>query len=62
MWDDNIYPFPNFNDVTVEGWEWLCNFNSNATGLVITYIRLGVSMDDIVMDKLIDDSKRSPRE
>ena len=26
MWDEITYPFPIFNDATVEGWEWISNF------------------------------------
>ena len=26
VWDEIIYPFPNFNDITVEGWERIHNF------------------------------------
>ena len=31
------YPFPNFNDGTVEVWEWISNFIPHFTGHVITY-------------------------
>ena len=26
MWNEITYPFPNFNDCTVEIWEWISNF------------------------------------
>ena len=26
MWDEITYPFPNFNDATIEVWEWISNF------------------------------------
>ena len=26
VWDEIIYPFPNMNGATVEGWEWMSNF------------------------------------
>ena len=26
VWDEITYPFPNFNGVTVEVWEWISNF------------------------------------
>ena len=26
MWDEIIYPFPNFSDSTIEVWEWISNF------------------------------------
>ena len=26
MWDEIIYPFPNFNGATVEVWKWISNF------------------------------------
>ena len=32
MWDDIIYPFPNFSGVDVEVWEWISNFISHITG------------------------------
>ena len=37
MWDENTYPFPNFNGTTVEVWEWISNFIAHFTGHVITY-------------------------
>ena len=43
MWDAIIYPFPNFNDYTVEIWErvstWKESF-THFTGHVITYPRI----------------------
>ena len=27
VWEEIIYPFPNFNGCTVEVWEWISNFN-----------------------------------
>ena len=33
MWDKITYPFPNFNDCTVEVWEWISNFTPQITGL-----------------------------
>ena len=32
-----IYPSPNFNGRTVDGWEWISNFTSNFIMDVITY-------------------------
>ena len=32
-----MYPFENFNDATVEVWEWINNFIPYFTGHVITY-------------------------
>ena len=32
-----IYPFPNFNGVTVEVWEWISNSIEHFTGHVNTY-------------------------
>ena len=26
VWDEITYAFPNFNDFTVEVWEWISNF------------------------------------
>ena len=37
MLDEIPYPFPNFNGVTVEVWEWISNFMPYFTGHVITY-------------------------
>ena len=37
MWDEITYPFPNFNGVTIEVWEWISNFIPHITGHVITY-------------------------
>ena len=30
--DEITYPFPNFNDCTVEVWEWISNFNTRFIG------------------------------
>ena len=37
MWGEITYPFPNFNGVAIEVWEWISNFISHLIGLVITY-------------------------
>ena len=37
VWDEIIYPFPNFNGCTVDVWEWISNFIPNLTDHVITY-------------------------
>ena len=37
MWDDIIYPFPNFNGFTVEVWEWINNFIPHFIIQVSTY-------------------------
>ena len=39
VWDEISYPFPNFNGytVTIEVWEWICNFIPHFTGHVITH-------------------------
>ena len=37
VWDEIIYPFPNFNRATVEVWEWISNFIPHFIGHVITY-------------------------
>ena len=37
MYDEIIFPFPNFNGATVEVWEWINNFIPHFTGRVITY-------------------------
>ena len=41
MRDEITYPFPNFNDCTVEVWEWISNFVSHLTVHVVTYPRWG---------------------
>ena len=37
MWDEIIYPFPNFNGCTVEVWEWISNFIPHFTRHMIAY-------------------------
>ena len=37
VWDEITYPFPNFNDATVEVWEWISNFFSHFIMFIITY-------------------------
>ena len=38
MWDEIIFPFPNFNDVTVAVWEWTSNLsNTSVIVYVVTY-------------------------
>ena len=37
VWDEIIYPFPNFNGATVEVWEWINDFIPHFPGHVITY-------------------------
>ena len=37
LWDEIIYPFPNFNSGTVEVWEWISNFIPHFIRHVITY-------------------------
>ena len=37
MWNENTYPFANFNGVTVEVWEWIRNFIPHSILYVITY-------------------------
>ena len=37
MWDENIYPFLNFNGCTVEVWEWISNFIPHFIMDMITY-------------------------
>ena len=38
MWDETAYPFPNFNGVTVEVWEWISNFILHIIMDVIIYV------------------------
>ena len=37
MWYEITYPFPNFNGVNVEVWEWISNFIPHFTGHGISY-------------------------
>ena len=37
MWDEITYPFPNFNIVAIEVWEWTSNFIAHFTGHLNTY-------------------------
>ena len=37
IWDEIIYPFPNFNGATVEVWECISNIIPHLTGCMITY-------------------------
>ena len=37
VWDEIIYPLPNFNDADVEVWEQISDFISLFTGHVIIY-------------------------
>ena len=37
VWDEIIYPLPNFNGCTVEVWEWINNFISHFMKDIITY-------------------------
>ena len=37
VWDEIIYPFPNFNGAAVEVWEWISNFIPYLIIDVITY-------------------------
>ena len=38
MWDEIIFPFPNFNGSAVEVWEWIKYFIPHFIGHVITYL------------------------
>ena len=49
MWDEIIYPIPNFNGCTVEVWEWKSNFVLGCNFLSM----LGLKVDHV--------SKRGPR-
>ena len=37
VWDDIIYPFPNFKETAIEVWKWISYFIPQFTGHVITY-------------------------
>ena len=37
MWDEIIYPFPNFNGATVEVWEWISNFIPHLLSIMIPH-------------------------
>ena len=38
VWDEIIYPFPNFSGATDEVWEWISNLIPHFTRHVITYV------------------------
>ena len=38
VWDENTYPFPKFNNATVEVWKWISNFILHIILDVITYL------------------------
>ena len=40
VWDEIIYPFPNFNGVTIEVWGWINNFIPQFNVDVITGIKV----------------------
>ena len=42
VWDEITYPFPNFNDVAVEVWEWISHFIPDFTEHLITYPCWGI--------------------
>ena len=37
LWNEITYPFPNFNGVTIEVWEWISNLIPHIIMAVITY-------------------------
>ena len=37
VWDEIIYPFPNFNGCTVEVWKWISNFIPHLNERMIIY-------------------------
>ena len=43
VWNEIIYPFPNFNDATVEVWELISNLIPHNIIDVITYACWGLS-------------------
>ena len=42
LWDEISYPFPNFNGVTVEVWEWISNFIDIDISMTCNFILLGM--------------------
>ena len=44
VWVEITYPFPNFNDSTVEVWEWISNFIQHFIMHVI-YIHVGIAIN-----------------
>ena len=52
VWSEITYPFPNFNGITVEIWEWISNF--------IPTLYWACDYLSILVDKLIHVSKRGP--
>ena len=43
MWDEIIYPFPNFIDTAVEVWEWISKFILHFTKRMI-FIHAGINV------------------
>ena len=41
VWEEITYPFPNFNGVAVEAWEWISNFISTLYNGCIYFFLLG---------------------
>ena len=37
VFDENSYPFPNFNNANIEVWQWICNFMAPFLGHGVTY-------------------------
>ena len=52
MWDEITYPFPNFNNATVEVWKWISNFTPHSLLGMWLFVHAGI--------KLIRVSKTGP--
>ena len=33
VWDEIIFPFPNYNGLTIDAWEWMGNFVTHFTNM-----------------------------
>ena len=63
MWEENTYPFTNFNGAVVEAetWEWISNFIPHFIGYVIIYPSWAITLVQIVyIDRIIHVIEASP--
>ena len=62
VWDEIMFPLPNFNCAAIEVWGWISNFIPCVTGYVITYLCCLVLLDVLVSSgevlSLIDEFKK----
>ena len=48
VWDEITYPFPNFNDATVDVWKWISKFIQHFIIDVIAYTCWGLGVGGAV--------------